>query len=95
MTLTIGFTAVSAPFEKIPAALTASRATESILLTGTGFPRNTFVSSITVHGQRLFGGAGFTDDNGEFSTTILDPPKTLVEITVIVANTSVIVIVPK
>ena len=94
MTLTIGFTAVSAPFEKIPATLTASRSTEFILLTGAGFPRNTFVSSIIVHGQKLFGVTVFTDDNGEFSTTILDPPKTLVEITVIVANTTISLFVP-
>ena len=94
MTLTIGFTAASAPFEMIPAALTASRDTEFILLTGTGFPRNTFVSSITVQGQKRFGVTLFTDDSGEFSTRILDPPTTLVEIIVIVANTSVSLSVP-
>jgi len=94
MTLTIGSTAASAPFEKIPAALTASRSTESILLIGTGFPRNAFVSSITINGQKIFGGAVFTDDNGEFSKNILDPPKTLVEIIVIVAITRVSLFVP-
>ena len=94
MTLTIGSTVASAPFEKIPATLAANRATDSILLTGAGFPRNTFVSSITVQGQKLFGGSVFTDDSGEFTKGILSPPTTLVEIIVIVANTSVSLIVP-
>ena len=88
MTLTIGSTVASAPFEKIPATLTASRAAESILLTGTGFPRDTFVSNIIVNGQKIFGGAVFTDDSGEFSKRILDPPASTADITVIVANTT-------
>jgi len=94
MTLTIGSTAASAPFEKIPATLTVSRDTEFILLSGTGFPRNTFVSSTTINGQKIFGGAVFTDDSGEFGIRIPDPQTTRVEIAVIVANTTVSVFDP-
>ena len=94
MTLTIGATVASAPFEKIPATLAASRTTDFILLTAAGFPRNTIVSSITVDRLKRLGDPVFTDANGEFSIRIMSAPRTPVEIIVIVANTSVRLVVP-
>ena len=93
MALTIGATTASAPFEKIPATLTASRTTELILFTGTGFPRNTFVSSVIIDGQKLSRSV-ITDENGEFSINYLDPPTSRVDISVTVANTRAELAVP-